>query len=144
MLLDAKDLEHHLLRLRRESAGGTIGMWQCDLPDETLTWTDGVYDIFELPRGFRITRPEAVGFYTAKSLEVLEDVRRQAIRDCKDFMLDTEIVTALGNTRRMRIIAHIKYQNGKPARIFGIKQDITREESSIHRPGAFASSRIVS
>ena len=136
MLLDTEKLEQSLSHLKAEATGGTIGMWQCDLPHETLTWTDGVYDIFELPRGFRITRPEAVGFYTPKSLEMLEAVRSQAIRDCKDFTLDTEITTALGNARRMRIIAHVKYENGKPARIFGIKQDITSEKSNIHRPGS--------
>ena len=134
MLLDTEELEQRLSRLEGETAPGTtIGMWQCDLPHETLTWTDGVYDIFELPRGFRITRPEAVGFYTQKSLKMLEEVRRRAIRDCTDFTLDTEIMTALGNSRRMRIIAHVKSENGRAVRIFGIKQDITEEKSNIHR-----------
>jgi PAS domain-containing protein len=135
MLLDNDDLEQRLSQLTGESTGGAVGMWQCDLPHETLTWTDGVYDIFELPRGFRVTRHEALGFYTPQSREMLEDVRSRAIRDGKDFTLDTEITTALGNARRMRIIAHVKYENGKPVRIFGIKLDITSEKSSIHRPG---------
>ncbi len=133
MLLDTEELEQRLSQLEGETAGGTTGMWQCDLPHETLTWTDGVYDIFELPRGFRITRPEAVGFYTQKSLKMLEEVRRRAIRDCTDFTLDTEIMTALGNSRRMRIIGHVKCENGRAVRIFGIKQDITEEKSNIHR-----------
>ena len=133
MLLDTEELEQRLSQLEGETTGGTTGMWQCDLPHETLTWTDGVYDIFELPRGFRITRPEAVGFYAQKSLKMLEEVRRRAIRDCTDFTLDTEIMTALGNSRRMRIIAHVKCENGRAVRIFGIKQDITEEKSNIHR-----------
>lgn len=133
MLLDTEELEQRLSQIEGETAGGTIGMWQCDLPHETLTWTDGVYDIFELPRGFRITRSEAVGFYTPKSLQALEEVRSRAIREGKDFTLDTEITTALGNSRRMRIVAHVKCENGKAVRIFGIKQDITSEKSSVHR-----------
>lgn len=134
MLQDVRELEQCLSHLKGGPGGGATGMWQCDLPDETLTWTDGVYDIFELPRGFRVTRQEALGFYTPNSRDLLEEVRRQAIHACRGFTLETDITTALGNSRRLRIIAHIGYEDGKPVRIFGIKEDITRRKTSIHRP----------
>jgi PAS domain-containing protein len=106
-----------------------IGVWQCDLPFETLTWTSAVYDIFELPRGFRVTREETLGFYTRESREMLEAVRAEAIRNGTGFSLDAEIVTALGKSRLMRITATVEYEIDRPIRIWGTKQDITPDQA---------------
>ncbi|MFC5066531.1 hypothetical protein [Flaviflagellibacter deserti] len=102
-----------------------VGIWQCQLPFETLTWTSAVYDLFELPRGFRVTREEALGFYTKDSREILEEVRTRAIQDGTGFTLDAEIMTALGKPRLMRITATVEYEIDRPVRIWGTKQDIT-------------------
>ena len=34
----------------RAAEAARIGVWQCSLPDETLLWTDVVYDLFDLDR----------------------------------------------------------------------------------------------
>ena len=36
------------------------GLWECDLTNETLTWSGGVYDIFGLPRGTVVSRSDAL------------------------------------------------------------------------------------
>lgn len=105
-----------------------VGIWQCQLPFETLTWTSAVYDLFELPRGFRVTREEALGFYTSESRELLEVIRTRAIQDGTGFALDAEIMTALGKKRLMRVTAIVEYEIDRPIRIWGTKQDITRPE----------------
>lgn len=103
------------------------GTFECLFPFETLTWSDGVYDLFELPRGMNVTRSEALGFYTDESRAELEKIREGAIKMQESFTLDVEITTALCNTRWMRMIAHIEYRNGVPHRIYGTKEDITAE-----------------
>jgi hypothetical protein len=35
----------------RSSEAAKIGVWECNLAGEQLSWTDVVYDIFDLPRG---------------------------------------------------------------------------------------------
>ncbi|BCJ89403.1 hypothetical protein IZ6_01380 [Terrihabitans soli] len=106
-----------------------IGTWECELPFEHLTWSDEVYDLFELPRGMRITRSEALGFYTDESRAALETIRAGAIEKQESFTLDLEIHTALGKTRWVRITANIEYRDGVPHRLYGTKQDITAEKT---------------
>jgi PAS domain-containing protein len=104
-----------------------VGTWECQLPFETLTWSDEVYDLFELPRGMRITRTEALGFYSEESRRMLEAVRISAIENRTGFVFEAEIQTAFGKTRWMRITASVEYKNGEPHRLYGTKQDITGE-----------------
>jgi hypothetical protein len=40
----------------RVSSMASIGVWEYDLRQHELTWTDAVYDLFELPRGTRLRR----------------------------------------------------------------------------------------
>ena len=40
-----------------------IGAWECNLKNEELIWTDGVYDLFELPRGSTLARASIVDLY---------------------------------------------------------------------------------
>lgn len=112
----------------RASATARIGVWQCDLSDESLQWTDGVYDIFELPRGSPVTREQILPLYTEASRERLKLVRSRAIATCTDFMLDAEIITARGNRRWMRLTGTVESKDGVATRIFGMKQDITEEK----------------
>ena len=50
------------------------GCWDCELADDTLGWSGGVYDIFGLPRGVEVTRKQAVGFYAEHSRAVMERI----------------------------------------------------------------------
>ena len=103
------------------------GTFECLFPFETLTWSDGVYDLFELPRGMNITRSEALGFYTDESRIELDKIRAGAIEKQTSFTLDVEITTALGNTRWIHLVTHVEYRDGVPYRVYGNKEDITAQ-----------------
>ncbi|SMQ65419.1 diguanylate cyclase (GGDEF) domain-containing protein [Devosia lucknowensis] len=115
------------------SATAQIGIWSCRLPDETLTWTDGVYDIFELPRGSRITRETTLGLYVPESARQMQALRAEAIATLGSFNFDAEIVTARGNRRWMRITATVETVNGRARSILGMKQDITDAKQQAER-----------
>lgn len=123
-----KSLAHSRKIFDRASEAARIGVWECDLSDQSLVWTDGVYDIFEIPRGSPITREMTLMCYPEASRRELTAVRSKAIEDRTGFTLDTEIVTMKGNHRWMRITATIESENGVAVRIFGMKQDITEEK----------------
>ena len=125
----AKSLEQSKRIFERASTVARIGVWECDLNFEALTWTDGVYDLFELPRGSAVTREQILELYSERSRKELEVLRAKAIRERSGFELDAEITTAKGNRRWMRLTANVEYENGVPARIFGMKQDITDEKA---------------
>jgi diguanylate cyclase (GGDEF)-like protein len=112
----------------RASATARIGIWQCNLSDNSLLWTNGVYDLFEIPRNTPVTRELALACYTEASRERMEAARSHAIANCSDFALDLEIVTAKGQRRWMRLTGAVESRDGVAHRIFGMKQDITEEK----------------
>ena len=115
------------------SAAARLGIWQCDLADEALTWTDTVYDIFGLPRGSRVDRRTTLLCYTPESLAALTRLRNKAIAERGGFNLDAEIVTITGSRRWIRLTATVECENGVAVRIFGMKQDITEEKIQADR-----------
>lgn len=126
----AAALAHSKKIFDRSSAVAKIGVWECDLAcADSLRWTDGVYDIFELPRGSPINRAQIVDLYFPESRAEMEALRSKAIREHGGFTLDARIRTARGNERWMRLTADVECENGVAVRIFGMKQDITAEKA---------------
>jgi diguanylate cyclase (GGDEF)-like protein len=124
----AASLAHSRKIFDRSSAAARIGVWECTLADESLVWTDVVYDIFDLPRGAALDRGEILRCYPEESARQLHKWRSKAIEERSGFSLDTEIVTARGNRRWIRITATVECVDDVPVRIFGMKQDITEEK----------------
>ncbi|WP_132029724.1 diguanylate cyclase domain-containing protein [Aquabacter spiritensis] len=117
----------------RSSALAKIGTWECDLATGALTWTDGVYDIFELPRGSYVTREMILELYYAQSRRQMERMRSKAIADCTSFVLDVRVRTARGNRRWVRLSIDVEADAGRAVRIFGTKQDVTQEKELLER-----------
>lgn len=120
------------------SAAARLGVWECDLATEKLTWSDGTYDLFEVERGTALVRARTLGFYEEDSLRTLQAVRSRALKERKPFSLDAAIVTPQGNRRWIRIHATLDGAGHTPNRLFGIKQDITEEKNRLDRIRYFA------
>jgi PAS domain-containing protein len=97
------------------------GCWECDLQDDSLIWSGGVYDIFGLPRGARLTRDEAVALYSEDSRAKMEALRAHAIRHRRGFTIDAEIRPAVGARRRMRLICAPVCEGDRTVRLHGLK-----------------------
>lgn len=112
----------------RATQSSAIGAWECNLSNEALSWTDGVYDLFGLSRGSTIYRSATLDLYEASSRSEMERLRATAIREGRGFALDCRIRTAAGEKRWMRLVVGVGYQHGRPVRVFGSKQDVTAEK----------------
>ena len=97
------------------------GCWECDLADEALTWSGGVYDIFALPRGAKVNREEAAALYSEESRAAMERLRAYAIKHKRGFTLDAEIRPAVGAPRWMRLIAAPALEGDRVVRLHGLK-----------------------
>lgn len=98
------------------------GYWECDLADNSLSWTGGIYDIFGLPRLARISRDDAAAFYVEESRAAMEKLRAHAIKHRRGFTLDAEIrAAAIGERRWIRLVAAPVCRNGQAVRLRGIK-----------------------
>jgi PAS domain-containing protein len=97
------------------------GFWECDLADDSLIWSGGVYDIFGLPRGAQVRREDAVAFYREESRAIMERLRSYAIKHKRGFTLDVEIAPATGGTRSIRLIAAPVCEQDRVTRLHGLK-----------------------
>ena len=98
------------------------GLWECDLSDDGLTWSGGVFDIFGLlPRGVAVSRDEAAALYREESRVAMERLRRYAIHHRQGFTLDAEIRPATGGSRWMRLVAVPVVEGGRAVRLHGLK-----------------------
>ncbi|HMC91671.1 MAG TPA: HAMP domain-containing sensor histidine kinase [Allosphingosinicella sp.] len=114
----------------RVSTLGRIGVWECDLATDALSWTDMVYDLFDIPRGAPLDREDVLERYEPESRATLERVRAEAICKGTGFVCDVCIRTSAGAPRWIRITADIEREEGRPVRIFGTKQDVTEERAA--------------
>ena len=98
-----------------------VGCWDCDLSDNALTWSGGVYDIFGLPRDADISREESVAFYSEESRAKMERLRSYSIRHRRGFTVDVEIRSAVGENRWVRLIAAPVCEGNHAVRLHGLK-----------------------
>lgn len=108
----------------------TTGLWECDLATERLTWSDGVYDLFGLPRGSALERGAVAAMYAPASRIAMECARVAAIRDRTGFTMDAQIRVG-DETRWIRIVAHVENVPGKVARLYGSKSDVSHEYAGV-------------
>lgn len=112
----------------RSLAPAALGAWECNLANESLSWTDGIYDLFGLQRGSSIYRGAILDLYEERSRREMNQLRSKAISTGQSFSLDCRIKAASGEKRWMRLLVGVGHENGRPLRIFGSKQDVTAEK----------------
>jgi diguanylate cyclase (GGDEF)-like protein/PAS domain S-box-containing protein len=127
-----------LSRVLRTLDHAGIGLFACDLKTEALQWTRSVYDIFGLSPRDGIRRGEVVELYDPESREALHRLRSRAIECAGGFTLDARITRTDGEDRWMQIVANVECEGGRPVRLTGTKQDITRQRQEQERLRAAA------
>lgn len=104
-----------------------VGIWHCDLTQgDALTWSEKVYEIFEMPVGSEVPRKDAVAKYLEHSRSVLERLRTYAINRKCGFILDAAI-SPDGTTRWIRILAAPIIKEGRVVGLCGLKRVLKAE-----------------
>lgn len=103
-----------------------LGLWYCDLGDDSLSWTSGVYDLFGIDRDMIVPRQLAVSLYAPDSREAMERLRAYAIRHRRGFTLDVDIRPLDGGECTMRLIAAPILKGARVVALHGAKQFLPR------------------
>ncbi len=104
-----------------------IGIWHCDLRNETLCWSAAVHDLFGLPIDEPLCRAHTVSLYLPDSRVAMQELRAHAIRHKRGFTLDVQIRRPDGDQRWVRLSALPIVEGCKVVRLCGTKQDVTME-----------------
>ena len=127
---EQKRREEELRRTRRliertqESA--SIGWWEVDLVDESLTWSDEVYRIHELPTTEPVELEDGIQFYHPDDRDAIESAFERLRTEGESYDLELRIVTATGETRWVRAIGDPQFgEDGAVTGALGLFQDIT-------------------
>lgn len=108
-----------------------IGAFECDLHDDTLQWTDGVFALFGFDRNNRLDRRETLALYTPPALDALEQARSAAIMARSTFELEAQIIRPDGVQRWLRIRAGVRSANGRATHLYGLKEDISADRARL-------------
>ncbi|ELZ51275.1 multi-sensor signal transduction histidine kinase [Halorubrum coriense DSM 10284] len=130
---EQKRREAELMRTRRviertqESA--SIGWWEVDLTEESLTWSDEVYRIHEVPTDESVEIGDGVAFYHPDDRETIEAAFDRLIEDGESYDLELRIMTETDRTRWVRTVGDPQYdENGEIVGALGLFQDITERK----------------
>lgn len=130
---DRKEREEELLRTRRliekTQENASIGWWEIDLVEETLTWSDEVYRIHEHPTDTAIELEEAIEFYHPDDRGTIEAALDRLTTNGEGYDLELRIVTAKDRVRWIRTVGDPWYDDeGELTGVLGIFQDITQRK----------------
>ena len=102
-----------------------LGGWKANPQTDELKWTDGVYDIVEVPRSYQPGLAEGLKYYCPEYLFAIQESLNKCLDDGEPFLMEAKIITGNGNRRwiELRGFSGEDHQN-KPV-VMGTIQDIS-------------------
>jgi PAS domain S-box-containing protein len=121
-----------LLRIAGRTAH--VGGWVIDLPQLSVTWSEEVCAIHEVPSGTVPGLEQAFSFYTPPSRELLSQAFERCAKQGAPFDLELEATTAKGRHSWVRAIGEAERNaTGTVTRVQGALQDVTQRKETAHR-----------
>jgi len=115
--------------LRIASRAAHIGGWSVDFPGSSITWSDEVCAIHEMPAGSCPEFDQALDFYAPEYREAIARAFEKCLFDGEPFDEEMQIITATGRRLWVRTVGEgIRDENGSITRVQGAFQDITEKQ----------------
>jgi PAS domain S-box-containing protein len=118
-------------RLKEAQALGKIGNWEFDLTTQQITWSDEMYEIFELDKTQKPPSPdEQASFYSPEENSKWREATTLAIESGQEFHTDLTANLPNGKTVFLHTsIRPVKNNEGRVVKLFAIVQDITERKN---------------
>ena len=121
-----QELERTRALIERTQESASIGWWEVDLIDESLTWSDEVYRIHGVPVEESVELEEAMEFYHPDDRDAIEGAFDRLTEAGESYDLELRVVTASGQIRWVRTIGDPQFDDaGNVVGALGLFQDIT-------------------
>jgi PAS domain-containing protein len=119
-------------KLREAQAIGRIGVWERDLRDGSIMWSEEMYKFFDLdPRSSRPTLLEVVERVHPEDRLAMQEEREAALRERRPSDTEFRVLRADGSVAVIRSRGEVVLDDrGDPVRVAGVAQDITEERNA--------------
>ncbi len=108
-----------------------LGGWEVDLLHEQMTWTDGVYRIFETtPQAFTPSPATVRHLFTEESLRIEEASYQPSGQPTSTHEFEIEMLTLKGRRIWLHSRGTTTWVNDRPVKRTAIVQDITRRKQT--------------
>jgi PAS domain S-box-containing protein len=104
------------------------GYWTLDTKTSETTWTDAIYDIYNIPRNTPTNLISGISYYAPYEREKLQNYLNSTIQKNQHFESDFEFIDAKSNKKWVKVIAHPLEANGAVSKVIGTIQDITEKK----------------
>jgi signal transduction histidine kinase len=105
-----------------------VGGWEIEVPSRTLSWTDEVYRILELPPDTPVDFDRGLTFYHPDDRPLLLSALSRAMSEGTPFDLELRAFTAGGRSIAVNVQVRAEMRGASVTRLFGTFQDITERK----------------
>ncbi|GIW76316.1 MAG: hypothetical protein KatS3mg104_1379 [Phycisphaerae bacterium] len=103
-----------------------VGGWRLDLQTMTPFWTACTRALHGVDDDYQPTLESAIAFYAPEARALVRKEVQKAIECGTGFDFDAPMIRADGKHIYVRVLGAVEFENGRPVRLLGAIQDITR------------------
>lgn len=133
-LLEARtrELRDSEANLRESQEIASLSRWEFNLTTGRLTWSDGIFDLFELdPASFEPSYEAFLNFVHPDDRTRVDDAYRRSLVTKEPYDIEHRLTMPDGRTKWVREICRTEYDAAhRPLRSVGVAQDITRRKQT--------------
>lgn len=102
-----------------------LGFYSIDIESNTLTWSEEVYNIHELPVNSKVNVEDAIKYYAPECQDEITSAVERCMSTGESFDLELPFITAKNRRIWVRAVGYAEFRNGKPIKLKGAFQDIS-------------------
>ena len=123
-------LERNNALLERAGAMVGVGAWEVDLVKNCIYWSDETCRIHGVDPGYAPIMAEAIEFYAPEARGVINAAVAEGVATGKGWDLELPFIQKNGGRIWVRAAGVVEFTLGKPVRLLGAFQDITKRHSA--------------
>lgn len=120
-----EELQTREAHLTQAQAVANLGSWYKDIPSDVIYWSSEIYDIFGLDEEAGLIDHERFMAHVHPEDSEFVEEEWEAAKRGEPYEVEHRIVTADGETRWVRQLAKLSFEDGDPISAVGVVQDVT-------------------
>ncbi len=113
---------------------GKIGVWDYDIKNDKLMWTDQMFDLYGITKDeFTGNNSSWVNLLEEENKQSTLDIFNKALTCNSDYKTEFKIRRKDGEIRYIKALGKVQCSNNQPIKIIGVNWDITEEKLAVER-----------